>query len=343
MPLAEGGQVVLTGRLSLRPSRGWPTTWSAAGCCCPAPPSPNWRSGPVTRPGCGAIEELTIEAPRCVLDGAAHLQVVVGEPGDEGRRTVTVHSRDEDAPADRPWTRHADRHPRSRGHSRRLRRTSASTSGRRPAPEPVDVTGFYDDLPGFAYGPAFQGVRAAWRRDADVYLEIATPAADTAAYGLHPALLDAALHGAFLADDLTGGLPFTWSDVTLHASGAASLRVRLTPRGTDAVSADRRRPDRRAGRHGRLAAAAPDGRAPGGDRLGRAVPGRLDPDRRARGRCARRRDGRRGRARHPRRGRPAHAGDPPGLAGRRPSRPSGLRHPRRAPRRRRAERRVGAW
>ncbi|WP_061289095.1 type I polyketide synthase [Herbidospora cretacea] len=230
MPLAGGDQIVLTGRLSLQ-TQPWLADHVVGGqVLLPGTAFAELAVRAGDQAGCGTVEELTIEAP-LVLDGAAHLQVVVGEPDDEGRRTITVHSRAEDAPADRPWTRHATG-----------TLIPAAPEGERldvwpPAgAEPVDVTGLYDDLPGFAYGPAFQGVRAAWRKDADVYLEIATPAADTGSYGLHPALLDAALHGCFLADDLTGGLPFTWSDVTLHASGAASLRVRLTPRGADAVT-----------------------------------------------------------------------------------------------------------
>ncbi|MFI0943175.1 SDR family NAD(P)-dependent oxidoreductase [Streptomyces sp. NPDC021020] len=60
---------------------------------------------------------------------------------------------------------------------------------------------------------------------------------DTAGYGLHPALLDAALH-AWLAGTARGGtdVPFAWERVTLHRPGAAALRVRLTPSGPDALA-----------------------------------------------------------------------------------------------------------
>ncbi|MCZ9344224.1 polyketide synthase dehydratase domain-containing protein, partial [Streptomyces sp. TRM76130] len=53
------------------------------------------------------------------------------------------------------------------------------------------------------YGPAFRGVRAVWQRDAEVFAEVALPdvVADRAdAFGLHPALLDAAVQVAFLGD-----------------------------------------------------------------------------------------------------------------------------------------------
>ncbi|MEU8327940.1 SDR family NAD(P)-dependent oxidoreductase, partial [Micromonospora sp. NPDC048839] len=60
-------------------------------------------------------------------------------------------------------------------------------------------------------------------------------------FGLHPALFDAALHaialGAFVDADRAGPwLPFVWSGVNLHATGASVLRVRLTPAGTDAIT-----------------------------------------------------------------------------------------------------------
>jgi NADPH:quinone reductase-like Zn-dependent oxidoreductase/acyl carrier protein len=101
----------------------------------------------------------------------------------------------------------------------------------------VDVTDLYQGFQdrGFSYGSAFQGLRAGWRRDAEVFAEVALPAADrdtAGRFGLHPALLDAALHalglGAFFPEDGQGRLPFAWSGVRLHAEGAAALRVRLT-------------------------------------------------------------------------------------------------------------------
>ena len=61
-------------------------------------------------------------------------------------------------------------------------------------------------------------------------------------FGVHPALLDAAMHAALIADaepgedgsgsgSAGGGaspvLPFVWNQVTLHAAGANRLRVRI--------------------------------------------------------------------------------------------------------------------
>ncbi|GAA0988890.1 hypothetical protein GCM10009555_071580 [Acrocarpospora macrocephala] len=111
---------------------------------------------------------------------------------------------------------------------------------------PVEVDDVYQTLAsaGLTYGPAFQGLRAAWRAG-DEFLaevELAEPEhADAARFGIHPALLDAALHIVAhhgLRDSPPGQnrLPFAYGGVRLHASGAAALRVRLTPRGTEELS-----------------------------------------------------------------------------------------------------------
>ncbi|MFI7578773.1 polyketide synthase dehydratase domain-containing protein, partial [Micromonospora sp. NPDC049497] len=73
----------------------------------------------------------------------------------------------------------------------------------------------------------------AWRAGDDLYAEVALPEpvrGDVDGYGVHPALLDAALHVLGMTDDVRDGvwLPFVWSGVRLHATGATSLRVRLS-------------------------------------------------------------------------------------------------------------------
>ena len=55
---------------------------------------------------------------------------------------------------------------------------------------------------GYEYGPAFQGLTAMWRRGDEVFAEVALPQ-DLAAgeFGVHPVLLDAALHAVAVAAD----------------------------------------------------------------------------------------------------------------------------------------------
>ncbi|MGW5450368.1 polyketide synthase dehydratase domain-containing protein, partial [Streptomyces asiaticus] len=98
---------------------------------------------------------------------------------------------------------------------------------------------------GYAYGPAFQGLRTVWRRGEEVFAEVALPGEqreDAAGFGIHPALLDAALHAGMLGaaadteDPEQPVLPFAWNGLVLHAAGASALRVRLAPGGPGAVS-----------------------------------------------------------------------------------------------------------
>ena len=63
----------------------------------------------------------------------------------------------------------------------------------------MDLAGFYPALAGqgYGFGPVFRGVRAVWRREAEVFAEVALPEGTPAAgFGVHPALLEAAWHVA---------------------------------------------------------------------------------------------------------------------------------------------------
>ncbi|MEU2427875.1 SDR family NAD(P)-dependent oxidoreductase, partial [Streptomyces sp. NPDC007851] len=112
-----------------------------------------------------------------------------------------------------------------------------------PGATPLPVDDLYERLAdrGLAYGPAFRGLRAAWQHGDDIYADVALDAPEQAnGFGLHPALLDAALHalgaGKLLPDTDRPLLPFAWSDVRLFAADATTLRVRLTLVGTDGIA-----------------------------------------------------------------------------------------------------------
>ncbi|MEQ0565329.1 type I polyketide synthase [Amycolatopsis sp. NEAU-NG30] len=190
--------------------------------------------------GCGRVEELTLEAPLVLGDGGVQVQLAVGAPDAAGRRSVGLHSRPDGAAFDEPWVRHATGFlaPGTVPPGPDL------TEWPPPGAEPVPVDGIYDavESAGFHYGPAFRGLRAAWRRGEEVFAEVsldADHAADAERFGVHPALLDATLHAAGLATPDAapeGRLPFAWTDVSLFAAGAAAVRVRLVPAGTGAVS-----------------------------------------------------------------------------------------------------------
>ncbi|GAB3874957.1 hypothetical protein GCM10027610_144530 [Dactylosporangium cerinum] len=184
----------------------------------------------------GAVRELTIEAPLVIPDtGGVTLQVRVGAPDETGDRPVRISSRSEDS-----WTHHATGLIAAEP-------TNAAfdlTAWPPPGAEPIDLDGFYERgaEAGYGYGPAFQGLRKAWRHGENVYADVALPDPATAAgFGLHPALLDAALHAASLGDFITPGeirLPFAWTGINLHAIGAAAVRVRIASAGTDSVTVD---------------------------------------------------------------------------------------------------------
>jgi acyl transferase domain-containing protein/NADP-dependent 3-hydroxy acid dehydrogenase YdfG/acyl carrier protein len=180
--------------------------------------------------GFPAVEDLTIEAPLALPAGQpVLLQVAVaGGPDGDERRHLTVHSRPAHD-AETPWTRHATGTLRADGPG------GAATPAQWPptGAQALDLDGLYDRLAvrGYQYGPVFQGLRRAWRQDGDLYAEVTLPEeTDVDGHGLHPALLDAALHPLLaVADGDTVHLPFNWTGVHLHATGATALRVHLTP------------------------------------------------------------------------------------------------------------------
>ncbi|MQY09704.1 type I polyketide synthase [Actinomadura macrotermitis] len=108
----------------------------------------------------------------------------------------------------------------------------------------IDTADLYSrlDARGFAYGPAFRGLRAAWRGGDDIYAEVDLATAQPAtgpSYVMHPALFDSALHAALapVLDREDGVfLPFILRDVRVHAPAARSLRVRLSATGEDTLS-----------------------------------------------------------------------------------------------------------
>ncbi|MBU3869441.1 polyketide synthase dehydratase domain-containing protein, partial [Streptomyces sp. 4503] len=192
--------------------------------------------------GCDYLEELTLEAPLVLpAQGGVQLRLSVGAADETGRRPLSLHSRLESLPAEEPWTRHAAGVLASGGRPE----ASFELTAWPPADAAeVELDGRYEGLLdiGFAYGAAFQGLRRAWQRGGEVFAEVVLDegtAEEAAAFGLHPALLDAALHAIGLAGlGNTGGegrLPFAWSGVSLYASGASALRVHLTPDGAEGV------------------------------------------------------------------------------------------------------------
>jgi acyl transferase domain-containing protein/acyl carrier protein len=239
LPGSDG--LVFTSRLSLR-SQPWLADHAVGGVVLlPASGLVELAVRAGDEAGCSALDELVIETPLVVPEhGGVRVQVALGGPGENGTRTVDVYSlRDGDGEV---WTRHA---------SGVLSAAPAApgtgfdfAAWPPPGAEPADAGDVYAGLAGrgYAYGPALQNVRAVWRRGDEVFAEVALPdelRTEAGGFGVHPALLDAVTHPALLdaaGDPDEPAQPLDWHGLTLHAAGAAVLRVRLTPAGSGAVS-----------------------------------------------------------------------------------------------------------
>ncbi|WP_410574229.1 type I polyketide synthase [Amycolatopsis sp. cmx-4-61] len=129
------------------------------------------------------LADLTIDTPVVLPPrGGRDVQLLAGEPGEQGRRPIEVFSR----AGDEPWTRHA--------HGT-LAPAVAEVTDPATAGDATEVT--------------VEGVRDADR------------------YGIHPALLDAAVR-TVVGDDL---LPSGWTGVSLLAAGATTVTVTPTATG----------------------------------------------------------------------------------------------------------------
>jgi acyl transferase domain-containing protein/NADPH:quinone reductase-like Zn-dependent oxidoreductase/short-subunit dehydrogenase/surfactin synthase thioesterase subunit/acyl carrier protein len=236
--VAGGAEVVFSGRLSVD-SHPWLADHTVQGTVLlPGTGLLELAIRAGDEVGCPVVAELVIAAPLVVPErGGLRIQVVVGELREDGRRAVGIYSE-----ASREWTCHA-----TGVLSPEVVEPGFEWETWPPAgAEALVVDGVYDRLAdaGYGYGPVFQGLRAAWRRGAEVFAEVRLPEqAVTAGFGIHPALLDAALHPALLtgldeaAEDAVR-LPFAWNGVSLYASGADAVRVRLVVDGPDSVQVE---------------------------------------------------------------------------------------------------------
>ncbi|MFF3854991.1 type I polyketide synthase [Micromonospora sp. NPDC002575] len=233
--VAGEDMVLLTGRLSLA-THGWLADHAVSGVVVvPGAALVELVVRAGDEVGAARVRELTVATPLILPEaGGVRVQVRVGAADDGGARAVTVHAQSEEDP-EAGWVRHAE------GVLEPAADHEPALGVWPPvAATEVDLAQWYDALAGrgLAYGPAFRGLRRLWTGDGEVYAEVALPeeaAGQAAAFGVHPALLDAALHpvGALLAA-ADGGprVPFAFSGVQVHASGATALRVRLTRDGS---------------------------------------------------------------------------------------------------------------
>ncbi|MEV6319237.1 SDR family NAD(P)-dependent oxidoreductase, partial [Streptomyces sp. NPDC051776] len=243
--VADTGGLVLSGRLSTR-GHPWLADHQVLGrTILPATACLELALHAGELVGLGHVAEMTLETPLVLPErGAVQLQLALGAADEDGRRPFGVHSRSADADPGDPWTRHAQ------GLLAEDTGAPPPETGAWPPPDAVPVEpgtagegDWYEQFAagGFTYGPAFRGLGRVWRRDEDVFAEVALPEShrgEGSRYGLHPALLDAAVQ-TLLVGALEGAgdqgasvtLPFAWTGVSLYATGASALRVHLAPAG----------------------------------------------------------------------------------------------------------------
>nr|QKV49769.1 PKS [Streptomyces sp.] len=240
MEVADESNVVLTGRVAASGEQRWLADHRVLGSVLvPGAAMAEWALRAADEVGCGGVEELVLQAPLVLPEnGAVNVQVLVEAATPDGRRRIRIYARPVQEEHDaNGWLCHAE-----------------GTLGPRPAAEsasdgesvwppssaePVDIDGFYERAAafGYGYGPAFQGVRAVWRdghdgRELLAEVELPEAAGGPEGFGIHPALLDAALHPGLLLteapDDDRAWLPFAWNGVVLRAADATTVRVRIT-------------------------------------------------------------------------------------------------------------------
>ncbi|SER43144.1 type I polyketide synthase [Actinokineospora terrae] len=222
IPLAGGDGLVLTGRISPR-THPWLAEHTVLGTILlPGTAFVELAAHAGAQVDAPDVVELTLGTPLVLSEqDAVSLQVAVGSLDDDGRRTVSIHSSVDGV----EWTKHA---------SGLLGVADPVEFSWSESREPVDLAGFYESIAdlGYGYGPAFQGLVAAWRGDGALFAEVRLPEdVPSTGFAIHPALLDAALHGIGLlreGTDRPAELPFSWSGVTLRPTAAKTVLARIS-------------------------------------------------------------------------------------------------------------------
>jgi acyl transferase domain-containing protein/NADPH:quinone reductase-like Zn-dependent oxidoreductase/acyl carrier protein len=243
--LAETDKLLFTSRVSLR-THEWLADHVVLGnVLLPGTVFVEWAAHAGAQVGCDHLTELTLHTPLTLTaDEAVHIQVLLDAPDVSGHRALNIYSRPEGGPPDVAWVPHAAGIVRAAG-------AQASWAAQHDVPdltvwppagaESVPVDDLYRSLAGsgYEYGPAFQGLRAAWRRGTVIFTEVVLPDEQRATanlFGIHPSLLDAAVHGILLLHPGGLRLPFSWQGFQSAVRGADTLRVRLKVSGSDTVS-----------------------------------------------------------------------------------------------------------
>ncbi|MGK4906012.1 SDR family NAD(P)-dependent oxidoreductase [Streptomyces albus] len=222
---AEGG-VLLSGRIS--PSTDpWLEGHAVSGAVLlPGTGFLELAAAAARHTGCGQVDDLVVRTPLVLPAGGADVQVQVAA-AQGGERRCVIRARSDG----HKWVEHATATLVEQAGGEHDTEWAAGTWPP-PGAESVPVPGLYEELAtrGYGYGPAFHGLRGVWRSDGDLFAEAVLPERyQDGRFGVHPALLDAALHPLALTHDAEGKirLPFVFGRTVLRGRGARALRVRL--------------------------------------------------------------------------------------------------------------------
>ncbi|WP_040687292.1 type I polyketide synthase [Nocardia vinacea] len=249
--VADRDEWLFTGRLSLR-THPWiadHTTYGVVLVPSAALMEMLLVAGP--RIGCGAVEELILEAPILPpADGDVELQVLVRESDPAGRRSFTFHYRRTGDAADSEWTRNAS----GVLSSRKLIDIGLMDMLRNAPWPPIDAEPVDTDwIPaqvaraaGLEYGASFIGVDAAWRNGDTVFSEVTLNQEFPAErFQLHPALFDMVMHAGIACliwpdhkgNPAEGKLLFRWGGTQIHTTSTVrTLRVMAIRRSGEAIT-----------------------------------------------------------------------------------------------------------
>ncbi|KZS52828.1 hypothetical protein A4G26_19620 [Mycobacterium kansasii] len=190
--------------------------------------------------GCAVIEELVVHtALRLSEHAPTDVQILVQPADPDGRRAFDVHSRGSGQRGPSGWTLHA-------GGVLSAQQPLPPAALPRAAVEAIDTDGFYERLAvhGLDCGGLFRSLRGVGYDPAlpdVVCAEVELPAGtDIDGYGIHPALLDAALQPLAVfdrtgvdAEPATLRVPVSFTGVRLFATAATRLYVQLVRTGVD--------------------------------------------------------------------------------------------------------------
>ncbi|WP_067498997.1 type I polyketide synthase [Actinoplanes sp. TFC3] len=181
--------------------------------------------------GAGSVDELVLRAPMVFPAGRPREVQVWAGPAQDSGRELQLRTREPGG----EWTLHAG----GLLAAHRAGTADLPAGWTEPVWPPAGASkvpggSFYPGLAarGYEYGPAFHGVQALWVRGNELFADVVLPEGQPTGFGIHPALLDAALHalpitGALYDGDDDVRLPFSFNGVSLLAADARQVRMRI--------------------------------------------------------------------------------------------------------------------